>query len=58
MRDINAIKKDFKTEGNTNGHYQQLEKNVSANANARFQRKPWYLQAAENLKRLREEKGD
>lgn len=43
MRDINDIKKEFKTEGNTNGHYQQLEKNVRADAVERFQRKPWYL---------------
>lgn len=43
MRDINSIKKDFKTEGNTNGHYQQLQKNIRADAVERFQRKPWYL---------------
>lgn len=43
MRDINDIKKEFKTEGNTNGHYQQLEKFVSSKARETFHRKPWYL---------------
>jgi hypothetical protein len=66
MRSINDVKNEFKTHGNTNGVYGQMQKEVgirsrkSVEARARFDRKPWHIVAAENLKKMREikEKSD
>lgn len=62
MRSINDDKGSFTTKGNTNGVYNNMEREAghvskkSMEAKARFERKPWFVTAAEQLRELQKKK--
>lgn len=64
MRTIANDKGSFTTQGNTNGVYNNMERGLgdhtkkSAAARARFDRKPWYVIAAEKLREMEDSNGN